>query len=147
MYRFLYDCVVVKEDDGFIASFPQLPGCLADGDTREEAIGNAEEALEAYVADSVNRGEALPAYEPSAEVIAISVKMDELQAQKAACCTFKEAALDLTVSPSRITALVKAGKLDVVLIDGHRMITIEGIERYIASGRNVGRPKKFVALS
>lgn len=147
MHRFLYDCVVVKEEDGFLASFPQLPGCFTDGDTREEAIENAEEALEAYVADAVNRGEPLPSYESSAEVVAVSVKMSDLEARRAACRTFKEAALDLSVSPSRITALVKAGKLDVVLIDGHRMVTIESIERYAASERRAGRPKKFVALS
>ncbi len=146
MHRFMYDCVVTKEDDGYCASFPQLPGCHADGDTRAEAIENASEALEAYVADAVNGGEAMPAYERSAEVLAISVEMGEQKAARAACRTFKDAALDLSVAPSRVTALVKAGKLDVVLVDGRRMITIESIERYIVNGRNSGRPKKFVAL-
>ena len=147
MHRFLYDCVVVKEDDGFVASFPQLPGCFTDGDTREEAIKNAKEALEAYVADAVNRGEALPSYESTAEVVAMSVKMNDLEVKRAACRTFKEAALDLSFSPSRITALVRAGTLDVVLIDGHRMVTIESIERYAASERHAGRPRKFIAQS
>lgn len=36
--RFTYDCVLIKEDDGYCASFPQIPGTFADGDTREEAI-------------------------------------------------------------------------------------------------------------
>ena len=33
--RFTYDCVLIKEDDGYCASFPQIPGAFADGDTRE----------------------------------------------------------------------------------------------------------------
>ena len=43
--RFTYDCVLIKEDDGYCASFPQIPGAFADGDTREEAIAHATEAL------------------------------------------------------------------------------------------------------
>lgn len=35
--RYSYDCVITREADGYVASFPQLPGCFTDGDTREEA--------------------------------------------------------------------------------------------------------------
>ena len=54
--RFTYDCVLIKEDDGYCASFPQLPGAFADGDTREEAIAHATEALMAFLADDLNNG-------------------------------------------------------------------------------------------
>ena len=127
--RFTYDCVLIKEDDGYCASFPQIPGAFADGDTREEAIAHATEALMAFLADDLNNGLTPAGYE-----------------REAACRTFKDAALDLKVSAPRITALVKAGKLDVELIDGRRMITIDSIERYAAQERHAGRPKKFVAV-
>ena len=52
--RFTYDCVLIKEDDGYCASFPQVPGAFADGDTREEAIAHAGEALMAFLADDLN---------------------------------------------------------------------------------------------
>ena len=45
--RFTYDCVLIKEDDGYCASFPQVPGAFADGDTREEAIVHASEIMAA----------------------------------------------------------------------------------------------------
>ena len=32
------------EEGGYVVSFPDLPGCLAQGDTIEEAICNAEDA-------------------------------------------------------------------------------------------------------
>lgn len=54
--RFTYDCVLIKEDDGYCASFPQIPGAFADGDTREEAIAHATEALIAFLADDLNNG-------------------------------------------------------------------------------------------
>ena len=123
--RFTYDCVLIKEDDGYCASFPQIPGAFADGDTREEAIAHATEALMAFLADDLNNGLTPAGYERR---------------------TFKDAALDLKVSAPRITALVKAGKLDVELVDGRRMITIDSIERYAAQKRHAGRPKKFIAV-
>lgn len=144
--RFTYDCVLIKEDDGYCASFPQIPGAFADGDTREEAIAHAIEALMAFLADDLNNGRAPAGYERSAEVVALSVEIDHEDAREAACRTFKDAAADLRVSAPRITALVKAGKLDVELVDGRRMITIDSIERYAAQERHAGRPKKFVAV-
>ena len=39
-----------KEDGGgFLVTFPDLPGCTADGDTPEEAIRNAAEAEQAWL--------------------------------------------------------------------------------------------------
>ena len=38
-----------NEDGVYNVSFPDLPGCLTFGDTLEEAIANAEEALGAYL--------------------------------------------------------------------------------------------------
>ena len=139
--RFTYDCVLIKEDDGCCASFPQIPGAFADGDTREEAIAHATEALMAFLADDLNNGLTPAGYERSAEVVALSVEIDHEDAREAAC-----RALDLKVSAPRITALVKAGKLDVELVDGRRMITIDSIERYAAQERHAGRPKKSVAF-
>lgn len=144
--RYMYDCVVVKEEDGYCASFPQMPGAFADGDTREEAISNAAEALSAFIADDLNNGVSPAPYERSAEVVTLSVELDAGRAQAAACRTFKQAAADLKVTPPRVTALVKAGKLDVEHIDGRRMITIESIERYAGQDRRAGRPKGFAAV-
>ena len=73
--RFTYDCVLIKEDDGYCASFPQIPGAFADGDTREEAIAHATEALMAFLADDLNNGLTPAGYERSAEVVALSVEI------------------------------------------------------------------------
>ena len=37
------------EDSGHMVTFPDLPGCLADGDTAEEAIAEARDAFNAWM--------------------------------------------------------------------------------------------------
>lgn len=40
---------------------PDLPGCFSAGDTLDEAIGNAEEAILLYLEDALDEGKAPPA--------------------------------------------------------------------------------------
>lgn len=38
-----------SEEGGFTAVVPSLPGCLTEGDTREEALANVREAIALYL--------------------------------------------------------------------------------------------------
>ncbi len=38
-----------KEDDAFVVEVPELPGCMADGATYEEAVANAQTAIREWV--------------------------------------------------------------------------------------------------
>jgi len=38
-----------SEEGGYTAIVPSLPGCLSEGDTREEALKNIREAIELYL--------------------------------------------------------------------------------------------------
>ncbi|MDF0651493.1 MAG: type II toxin-antitoxin system HicB family antitoxin [Nitrospira sp.] len=38
------------EDDYWVAECPSLPGCLNQGKTKEEAVGNIREAIRGYIA-------------------------------------------------------------------------------------------------
>lgn len=141
-HRYSYDCVVTHEDDGYIVTFPQFPDVFTEGDTREEAISNAADALTLALADAFDRGVPLPAYRRSAEVVNLSVVMTEEDVAEAACMTFSQAAEHLGVTPSRITALVKSGTLVVRSVKGRRMVTIASVEAYRAAGRKPGRPRR-----
>lgn len=44
------------EEGGYVASFPDLPGCLTVGDTIEEAIKNAEDAKRAWIEAALEDG-------------------------------------------------------------------------------------------
>jgi len=48
------------EDGGYVVSVPALPGCFTQGDSREEALENAREAIELYVEELRARRETIP---------------------------------------------------------------------------------------
>ena len=48
------------EEGGFTVSVPALPGCITEGDSLDEAIANAKEAIELYVEELKSRGEEVP---------------------------------------------------------------------------------------
>jgi len=54
--------VVLEEDPegGYVAVVPALPGCVSQGDTRQQALANAREAAELYVEDCIAAGDPVP---------------------------------------------------------------------------------------
>jgi predicted RNase H-like HicB family nuclease len=48
------------DDDAFIAEVPELPGCAADGPTRQEALANAETAIQEWVETAQELGRSIP---------------------------------------------------------------------------------------
>jgi len=38
-----------SEEGGYTVSVPSLPGCVSEGNTREEALKNIREAIELYL--------------------------------------------------------------------------------------------------
>lgn len=56
---------VVREPDfesgSYVVSCPSLPGCHSQGDTREEALANIREAIEAYLASLKKHNQPIPA--------------------------------------------------------------------------------------
>lgn len=37
------------EEGGYVVYVPSLPGCISEGDTKEEALKNIKEAIELYL--------------------------------------------------------------------------------------------------
>jgi len=63
--------VVLERSDegGYTAYVPSLPGCISEGNTKEEALTNIKEAIELYlepVEDDLN-------YTPDVEMLEIAV--------------------------------------------------------------------------
>ena len=64
-----YTVILEREADGvFVASVPVLPGCVSQGDDREEALRNIHEAVDLYIEDCRLSGDPVPV-EDSAEYV------------------------------------------------------------------------------
>lgn len=48
------------EDGAFVATCPSLPGCVSQGQTRDEARANIEDAIAGYVASLKKHSEPIP---------------------------------------------------------------------------------------
>ena len=48
------------EDQAFIAEVPELPGCMADGKTYQEAIANAEVVMQEWIETAKGLGRTIP---------------------------------------------------------------------------------------
>ena len=56
-----YTVILEQESDGgYVAVVPALPGCVSQGDTREEAMTNIAEAAELYVEECLEAGGPVP---------------------------------------------------------------------------------------
>jgi predicted RNase H-like HicB family nuclease len=49
-----------NEEGGYTVYVPVLPGCISEGDTREEALTNIKEAVELYIESLEDDNEPIP---------------------------------------------------------------------------------------
>ncbi|MCX6613326.1 MAG: type II toxin-antitoxin system HicB family antitoxin [Acidobacteria bacterium] len=49
-----------QPDNAFIAEAPELPGCCADGPTRQEAVSNLETIIEEWIETAIEIGRHIP---------------------------------------------------------------------------------------
>jgi len=49
-----------KEDDSFVVEVPELPGCMADGQTYSEAVANAEVVIGEWIETARKLGRPIP---------------------------------------------------------------------------------------
>jgi antitoxin HicB len=56
-----YEVVLTPEEEGgYSVTVPALPGCASQGETREEAIAMAREAIEGYLESLQAHGDPVP---------------------------------------------------------------------------------------
>ena len=49
-----------NEDRAFVAEVPELPGCMAHGDTQESALRNVNEAMDLWIDTAGELGRPVP---------------------------------------------------------------------------------------
>lgn len=56
-----------EDDDAFVAEVPELPGCMADGDTYQQALANAEVIIGEWMETARELGRPIP--EPKGRLV------------------------------------------------------------------------------
>lgn len=62
-YAIVIQPLSAEDGGGFSASVPDLPGCMSDGGTPQEALANVEDAIRTWIEAARDLGHAVP--EPS----------------------------------------------------------------------------------
>jgi predicted RNase H-like HicB family nuclease len=70
-----YSIVVDPDPDvgGFTVTVPALPGCVTQGETIEECVANAQEAISLYLEDLVATGEPIPEEKQAPQLLKVTV--------------------------------------------------------------------------
>ena len=49
-----------REDQVFVAEVPELPGCMAHGNTQQDALSNANEVIQLWIDTAQEFGDPIP---------------------------------------------------------------------------------------
>ena len=60
-YPVLIEPLSPADGGGYLATVPDLPGCMSDGETREQAARNVGDAIAAWIEEAQALGRAIPA--------------------------------------------------------------------------------------
>ena len=56
-----YRVVIEQDEDGiYVVECPNLPGCVSQGRTRDEALANIADAIQGYLESLAKHGEPVP---------------------------------------------------------------------------------------
>ena len=59
-YPVLIEPLSTEDGGGFVATVPDLPGCMSDGETPEEALANVRDAVAAWIEEARALGRTVP---------------------------------------------------------------------------------------
>ncbi|WP_237152398.1 type II toxin-antitoxin system HicB family antitoxin [Oryzibacter oryziterrae] len=60
-YPIVIEPLAPEDGGGFVALVPDLPGCMSDGETPEEAVVNVQDAIAQWIEVARDLGHAVPA--------------------------------------------------------------------------------------
>lgn len=109
-----------EEDEAYIAEVPELPGAMADGETRQEALKNAETIIQEWIETARELGRPVPA--PQGRLM-----------------TVPEAAERLGLSVSMVRRYCSSGKLPAQKMGRDWTMRQRDVERFVEQERRRGR--------
>ena len=129
----------MSSDKVYLVDFPDLPGCLTEGDNKEEAVHNAREALTGYLASIFERNLKIPEpskrtgknihlIEPEPEVAVPVFLRKQREARK---MTQSDVAKVLGISYQTYQRLEKPGKSNPTLKTLEKLAKVFGMELHL----------------
>jgi excisionase family DNA binding protein len=109
-----------EEDQAFLAEVPELPGAMADGATRQEALANAETIIQEWIETAQALGRPIPP--PQGRLL-----------------TVPEAADRLGLSVAMVRRYCATQQLPARKVGRDWTLTQRDVERFAASPRRRGR--------
>jgi predicted RNase H-like HicB family nuclease len=75
MSKYIYTILLEPDSDlgGYTVTVPALPGCVTQGETLEEAITMAKDAIRLFIETLIDAGEQVPLEDEHPQTITISV--------------------------------------------------------------------------
>ena len=138
------------EDGGYDVEVPALPGCFTHGGTYAEAAEMALDAMRTYVASLLLHGEEVPtgSFEepgPGRTPMLACFEAEAGDVVAGEVVSAAEASRRLGVTPGRVTHMLGAGVLEGFRRGRRTFVTVESVERRLASDPRGGRPRKATA--
>ena len=59
-YAVVVEPLPAEDGGGFLATVPELPGCMSDGETEFEAIQNAQDAIQCWLEAAQETNQPIP---------------------------------------------------------------------------------------
>jgi len=128
MVTYPYEVLIFwsDEDQAFIAEVPDLPGAMADGATRQEALTNAEVIIQEWVEIAQELDRPIPA--SSGRIMTVS-----------------EVAERLGLSVAMVRRYCETGIIPATKVGRDWSMRQSDVERFAATPRRRGRKKKSQA--
>src|SRR4051812_2305366 len=145
-----YPAIIDRSESGFGVTFPDFPGCVAAGDTVQEAALNAEAALALHLEGMHNDGDEIPAasslddiedVEGAEDVARLLVRADQPTKFSRVQVTLEDnllAAID-AVAPNRSGFLAEAARAALKERTGFDPATMKARKIYVVQAKGVGK--------
>lgn len=142
----IYQAFLTPDDEGYGVEVPDLPGCFTHGDTFEEALCMAGDAMKTYVASLLLDGKKPPRFiqhdcPANARCVDIYFEVDEDYIVEGEVVSASQAARELGVSRGRITQMLDAGILDGFRRMRNTYVTVDSIRARKETAPKAGRPR------
>jgi antitoxin HicB len=59
-YAIIVEPLPAEDGGGFVATVPDLPGCMSDGETPQEAVMNVQDAIQVWIEAAKDLGHVVP---------------------------------------------------------------------------------------